>query len=318
MTSSGSGTIIQEGSPTKRSRKDGKEDNENLNINKSVGRGTNPYLQHYASFPSGTEDGPSPYYSNHPTPRRAPGQYPSNYPYYCQTTQEDNNDKEGGRENSGGSHQSSTSSRWQSGSGPISQYRRSPHNYMSSVVFHPVKVRSSSSSSSIGKPGRDNLCNEKDKGRGSYRCGKCGVPKKGHICPYQPKLKRREDEPPPELRNAATQVEMDEFLVVRRLNLEIQGFPESYTVEPIGDVGTEIHSSASHAGVSLSRPSSFSGIIGSFQIGQKYGSRLSHTCNMNLDAGSRSMPLNNSSCTVQNMTLPLQSNKVEENIKLRS
>lgn len=38
----------------------------------------------------------------------------------------------------------------------------------------------------------------------------CGVPKKGHVCPYQPKLKRRADEPPPELRNAAVQVEMDE------------------------------------------------------------------------------------------------------------
>jgi hypothetical protein len=41
----------------------------------------------------------------------------------------------------------------------------------------------------------------------------CGVPKKGHICPYQPKLKRRSDEPPPELRNAAVQVEMDEVSV---------------------------------------------------------------------------------------------------------
>ena len=60
----------------------------------------------------------------------------------------------------------------------------------------------------------------------------CGVPKKGHVCPYQPKLKRRPDEPPPETKNASTQVEMDEFLVLRRLNLEIQGFPESYVSEP--------------------------------------------------------------------------------------
>lgn len=51
---------------------------------------------------------------------------------------------------------------------------------------------------------------EKEKGRGSYRCGRCGAPKKGHVCPYQPKLKRRPDEPPPEMRNAALQVEMDE------------------------------------------------------------------------------------------------------------
>lgn len=38
----------------------------------------------------------------------------------------------------------------------------------------------------------------------------CGAPKKGHVCPYQPKLKRRPEEPPPVLRNAAVQVEMDE------------------------------------------------------------------------------------------------------------
>lgn len=60
----------------------------------------------------------------------------------------------------------------------------------------------------------------------------CGVPKKGHICPYQPKLKRKPNDPPPETKNASTQVEMDEFLVLRRLNLEIQGFPESYVSEP--------------------------------------------------------------------------------------
>lgn len=76
--------------------------------------------------------------------------------------------------------------------------------------------------------------------RGSYRCGRCGVPKKGHVCPYQPKLKRRADEPAPEMKNAACQVEMDEFLVLRRLNLEIQGLPESYTCEPIGNVGYDV------------------------------------------------------------------------------
>lgn len=74
---------------------------------------------------------------------------------------------------------------------------------------------------------------EKEKGRGSYRCGRCGAPKKGHVCPYQPKLKRRPDEPPPEMRNAALQVEMDEFMTLRRLNIEIQGFPESYATAPL-------------------------------------------------------------------------------------
>ncbi len=71
------------------------------------------------------------------------------------------------------------------------------------------------------------------KGRGKYVCGKCGAPKKGHVCPYQPKLKRRADEPPPEMKNAAVQVEMDELMVIRRLNLEIQGFPESYLAGPL-------------------------------------------------------------------------------------
>jgi hypothetical protein len=61
----------------------------------------------------------------------------------------------------------------------------------------------------------------------------CGAPKKGHVCPYQPKLKRRPDEPPPVMRNAALQVEMDEFMTLRRLNIEIQGFPESYATAPL-------------------------------------------------------------------------------------
>ena len=49
-----------------------------------------------------------------------------------------------------------------------------------------------------------------DKGRGSYKCGRCGVPKKGHVCPYQPKVKRRPDDPVPEMKCVSTQVEMDE------------------------------------------------------------------------------------------------------------
>jgi hypothetical protein len=34
------------------------------------------------------------------------------------------------------------------------------------------------------------------------------------------------------MRNAALQVEMDEFMTLRRLNIEIQGFPESYATAP--------------------------------------------------------------------------------------
>lgn len=40
-----------------------------------------------------------------------------------------------------------------------------------------------------------------DKERGSYNCSRCGVPKKGHVCPYQPKTKskskkRKKKKPP--------------------------------------------------------------------------------------------------------------------------
>lgn len=30
------------------------------------------------------------------------------------------------------------------------------------------------------------------KSRGNYRCSKCNVPKKGHVCPYQPRFRRRD------------------------------------------------------------------------------------------------------------------------------
>lgn len=49
-----------------------------------------------------------------------------------------------------------------------------------------------------------------EKGRGMYKCGRCGVPKKGHVCPYQPKVKRGPEEPVPEMKCVSTQVEMDE------------------------------------------------------------------------------------------------------------
>ncbi|KAL3808057.1 hypothetical protein ACHAXA_007999 [Cyclostephanos tholiformis] len=79
-----------------------------------------------------------------------------------------------------------------------------------------------------------------EKGRGSYKCGRCGVPKKGHVCPYQPKVKRRPEDLMPEMKCVSTQVEMDEFMTLRRLNIEIQGYPESYAAEPLDMVGTEV------------------------------------------------------------------------------
>ena len=49
------------------------------------------------------------------------------------------------------------------------------------------------------------------------------------------------------MRNAAVQVEMDEFMTLRRLNIRIQGFPESYATEPFmgaSMVGAEAHPAA--------------------------------------------------------------------------
>ena len=34
------------------------------------------------------------------------------------------------------------------------------------------------------------------------------------------------------MKSAAIQVEMDEFMTLRRLNIRIQGFPESYATDP--------------------------------------------------------------------------------------
>lgn len=132
-----------------------------------------------------------------------------------------------------------------------------PHAYPSSAEYPPADpyrstpVRPASKSPPTRGDAESTLADDnatqqssaadsnKEKGRGSYKCGRCGVPKKGHVCPYQPKLKRRAGEPPPETRNAAVQVEIDEFMTLRRLNLKIQGFPESYVAEPYNNVGSE-------------------------------------------------------------------------------
>ena len=52
---------------------------------------------------------------------------------------------------------------------------------------------------------------------------------------------RSVDVPPPETRNVAVQVELNENYILRRLNLEIQGFPESYTCgNMLNNVGCEV------------------------------------------------------------------------------
>jgi hypothetical protein len=42
--------------------------------------------------------------------------------------------------------------------------------------------------------------------RGGYKCSKCGLPKKGHVCAYQPRLRRRDDDEPTETCDMAIQV----------------------------------------------------------------------------------------------------------------
>eukprot|EP00630_Chrysocystis_fragilis_P002409 CAMPEP_0197390136 /NCGR_PEP_ID=MMETSP1165-20131217/2201_1 /TAXON_ID=284809 /ORGANISM="Chrysocystis fragilis, Strain CCMP3189" /LENGTH=129 /DNA_ID=CAMNT_0042915601 /DNA_START=54 /DNA_END=443 /DNA_ORIENTATION=- len=68
--------------------------------------------------------------------------------------------------------------------------------------------------------------------RTNYRCSKCGQPKRGHVCPYQPRVIRTDGEAPPETRTVGVQVEIDSRLVVRHLQLEAQGLPESYGEAP--------------------------------------------------------------------------------------
>ena len=36
------------------------------------------------------------------------------------------------------------------------------------------------------------ICDQKN--RGNYRCSRCNLPKKGHVCPYQPRYKRRDQQ----------------------------------------------------------------------------------------------------------------------------
>jgi hypothetical protein len=69
---------------------------------------------------------------------------------------------------------------------------------------------------------------ERRRNRTNYRCSKCGQPKRGHVCPYQPRVVKDPTAPAVPTRNAAVQVEMDERLAVRHLSLVAQGYPESY------------------------------------------------------------------------------------------
>ncbi|RHY11269.1 hypothetical protein DYB37_000605 [Aphanomyces astaci] len=68
--------------------------------------------------------------------------------------------------------------------------------------------------------------------RGNYRCSRCGEPKKGHVCPYQPanykcskcgNLKRSCTCGAPQKSNVEIQCAMDEHMTVARLDRSAQG-----------------------------------------------------------------------------------------------
>eukprot|EP01039_Chlorochromonas_danica_P006622 gene6621-7315_t len=97
------------------------------------------------------------------------------------------------------------------------------------------------------------LCIETEaekKNRGNYRCSRCNLPKKGHVCPYQPRFRKKEA---CEMRGSlhlsdgrnchancfcvnqdeSVQVEVDPEMTVAALgSLDLQGLPESYLVQP--------------------------------------------------------------------------------------
>ncbi|EQC32359.1 hypothetical protein SDRG_10106 [Saprolegnia diclina VS20] len=82
-------------------------------------------------------------------------------------------------------------------------------------------------------PGADEATAETDKrNRGNYRCSRCGEPKKGHVCPYQPanykcitcgNLKKVCTCGVPLTRTIAVQCELDEDMTTRVLDLSQQG-----------------------------------------------------------------------------------------------
>ncbi|CAH0522522.1 unnamed protein product [Peronospora belbahrii] len=74
-----------------------------------------------------------------------------------------------------------------------------------------------------------------NRNRGNYRCSKCGEPKKGHVCPLVPSnfkcnrcgLSRKSCScVAPALRSIGVQVEMDQDMTTRELDLSVQGVEE--------------------------------------------------------------------------------------------
>nr|CCA22032.1 conserved hypothetical protein [Albugo laibachii Nc14] len=76
----------------------------------------------------------------------------------------------------------------------------------------------------------------RNRNRGNYRCSKCGEPKKGHVCSVvlsnykctRCRLPKKSCTcSAPQTRSIAVQVEMDEDMTTRKLDLSIQGYQDS-------------------------------------------------------------------------------------------
>jgi len=64
---------------------------------------------------------------------------------------------------------------------------------------------------------KKNTPSPKKRVRGGYKCGYCNVPKKGHVCPYLPRLKR-DPNVTIETKDVSCQAEMDTHLCLRELD----------------------------------------------------------------------------------------------------
>ncbi|OWZ12743.1 hypothetical protein PHMEG_00014046 [Phytophthora megakarya] len=79
------------------------------------------------------------------------------------------------------------------------------------------------------------LAKGQNRNRGNYRCSKCGEPKKGHVCPLVPSnykcnrcglSKKSCCCSAPTMRTIGIQVEMDQDMTTRVLDLSVQGVVE--------------------------------------------------------------------------------------------
>jgi len=61
-------------------------------------------------------------------------------------------------------------------------------------------------------------------------CGHCKVPKRGHICPFQPTLKKSFKIDTTTVKNSGAQAEFDPEMCIRALGNKLaeQGIPDSY------------------------------------------------------------------------------------------